>query len=96
LTLYLGQLAAANIVVLLLVTAAISIVLGMGMPTVAVYVLLAALIAPAMVKAGLDPMASHMFLLYFGMLSMRRRWPSRASPPPASPRRISGVPAGRA
>lgn len=70
LTLYLGQLAAANIMVLLLVTAAISIVLGMGMPTVAVYVLLAALIAPAMVKAGLDPMASHMFLLYFGMLSM--------------------------
>jgi TRAP-type uncharacterized transport system fused permease subunit len=70
LTLYLGQLAAANIVVLLLVTAAISVVLGMGMPTVAVYVLLAALIAPAMVKAGLDPMASHMFLLYFGMLSM--------------------------
>lgn len=70
LTLYLGQLAEANIVVLLLVTAAISIVLGMGMPTVAVYVLLAALIAPAMVKAGLDPMAAHMFLLYFGMLSM--------------------------
>ncbi|HEY7609525.1 MAG TPA: TRAP transporter large permease subunit, partial [Alphaproteobacteria bacterium] len=70
LTLYLGQLAAANIIVLLFVTAAISIVLGMGMPTVAVYVLLAALIGPAMTKAGLDPMASHMFLLYFGMLSM--------------------------
>src|SRR5690606_512771 len=65
LTLYLGQIAEANIMVLLLVTAAISIVLGMGMPTVAVYVLLAALIAPAMVKAGLDPLASHMFLLYF-------------------------------
>ncbi|MBL8664223.1 MAG: TRAP transporter fused permease subunit [Candidatus Odyssella sp.] len=70
LTLYLGQLAESNVVVLLLVTAAISVVLGMGMPTVAVYVLLAALIAPAMVKAGLDPMAAHMFLLYFGMLSM--------------------------
>ena len=70
LTLYLGQLAEANVVVLLLVTAAISIVLGMGMPTVAVYVLVAALIAPSMVKAGLDPLAAHMFLLYFGMLSM--------------------------
>jgi TRAP transporter 4TM/12TM fusion protein len=70
LTLYLGQLAEADILVLLLAAAAISIVLGMGMPTVAVYVLLAALIAPAMVKAGLDPMAAHMFLLYFGMLSM--------------------------
>ncbi len=70
LTLYLGELAAANIFVLLFVAAAISIVLGMGMPTVAVYVLLAALIAPAMTKAGLDPMAAHLFLLYFGMLSM--------------------------
>jgi TRAP-type uncharacterized transport system fused permease subunit len=70
LTLFLGQLAQANVVVLLLVTAAISIVLGMGMPTVAVYVLVAVLIAPSMVKAGLDPLAAHMFLLYFGMLSM--------------------------
>jgi TRAP transporter 4TM/12TM fusion protein len=70
LTLYLGQLAEANVFVLLLVTAGISIVLGMGMPTVAVYVLVAALIAPSMIKAGLDPLAAHMFLLYFGMLSM--------------------------
>jgi TRAP-type uncharacterized transport system fused permease subunit len=42
----------------------------MGMPTVGVYVLLAALVAPAMVKIGLTPMASHMFVLYFGMMSM--------------------------
>jgi TRAP-type uncharacterized transport system fused permease subunit len=33
-------------------------------------VLLAALVAPAMVKIGLTPMASHMFVLYFGMMSM--------------------------
>ena len=42
----------------------------MGMPTVGVYVLLAALVAPAMVKIGLSPMASHMFVMYFGMMSM--------------------------
>ena len=70
LTLYLGQIASANIIILLLVTAAIGMVLGLGLPTVAVYVLLASLIGPAMTKSGLEPIASHMFLLYFGMLSM--------------------------
>jgi TRAP-type uncharacterized transport system fused permease subunit len=45
-------------------------VLGMGMPTVAVYVLVGGLIAPSMVQAGLDKLAAHMFVLYFGMLSM--------------------------
>jgi TRAP-type uncharacterized transport system fused permease subunit len=40
------------------------------MPTVGVYVLLAALVAPALIKIGLDPMAAHMFVLYFGMMSM--------------------------
>ena len=70
LTLYLVQLAAGSVFVLLLVAALVSIVLGMGMPTVGVYVLLASLIGPALIRAGLDPVASHMFLLYFGMLSM--------------------------
>ncbi|MGH7003038.1 MAG: TRAP transporter permease [Alphaproteobacteria bacterium] len=70
LTLELGHLASVNVVLLLLVTAAIGMVLGLGLPTVAVYVLLASLIGPAMTKAGLEPIAAHMFLLYFGMLSM--------------------------
>lgn len=70
LTLVLGGLAEGNILILLVVTAIIATILGMGMPTVAVYVLLAALIAPAMKKAGLDDVGAHLFLLYFGMLSM--------------------------
>ncbi len=70
LTLYLGQLASASVLTLLLMTAVIGMVLGMGMPTTSVYVLLATLLGPALVKAGLDPVAAHMFLLYFGMLSM--------------------------
>ena len=41
----------------------------MGMPTIAVYVLLAALVAPAMVEAGVQPQAAHLFVLYFGMMS---------------------------
>jgi TRAP-type uncharacterized transport system fused permease subunit len=45
-------------------------VLGMGMPTVAVYVLLATLVVPALVKTGIEPIAAHFFVLYFGMMSM--------------------------
>jgi TRAP-type uncharacterized transport system fused permease subunit len=48
----------------------VNIILGMGMPTVGVYILLATLVAPALVQAGIEPMAAHMFILYYGMLSM--------------------------
>lgn len=55
---------------LLLITAVAAIVFGMGMPTTAVYVLMATLVAPALVAAGFNPLASHLFVLYFGVLSM--------------------------
>jgi TRAP-type uncharacterized transport system fused permease subunit len=42
----------------------------MGMPTLGVYVLLAALVAPSLVQLGINPMAAHLFILYFGMMSM--------------------------
>jgi TRAP transporter 4TM/12TM fusion protein len=70
LTLVLVNVAANSLWLLLVLAAIVSIILGMGMPTTGVYVLLAALVAPAMVKSGLSPMASHMFVLYFGMMSM--------------------------
>jgi TRAP transporter 4TM/12TM fusion protein len=70
LTLVLVQLGGENLFVLLLLSAGVCIVLGMGMPTVGVYVLLAALVAPALIKVGASPMAAHMFVLYFGMMSM--------------------------
>ena len=70
LTLGLVSLAQGSLFLLLCVAALVSIVLGMGMPTVGVYVLLASLIGPALVRAGIDPVAAHLFLLYFGMLSM--------------------------
>ncbi|HSA90051.1 MAG TPA: TRAP transporter fused permease subunit [Burkholderiales bacterium] len=59
-----------NLLALLVIAGAASIVLGMGMPTVGVYILLATLIAPALVKMGIDPMAAHMFIMYYGCLSM--------------------------
>jgi TRAP transporter 4TM/12TM fusion protein len=70
LTLQLIALSGDNLFLLMVLTAAISIVLGMGMPTVSVYVLTATLLAPSLVKLGVTPMAAHMFVMYFGMLSM--------------------------
>lgn len=70
LTLQLITLAGENLFALLLLTALISIILGMGMPTVSVYVLTATLLAPSLVKLGVTPMAAHLYVMYFGMLSM--------------------------
>jgi TRAP transporter 4TM/12TM fusion protein len=70
LTLSLVTLGGGTLIGLLVIAAIASIVLGMGMPTVGVYILLATLIAPALVELGIQPMAAHMFILYFGCLSM--------------------------
>lgn len=70
LTLQLIALSGDNLYLLMALTAMISIVLGMGMPTVSVYVLTASLLAPSLIKLGVTPMAAHMFVMYFGMLSM--------------------------
>jgi TRAP-type uncharacterized transport system fused permease subunit len=55
---------------LLLLIAVLAFVLGIGLPTVSVYILTATLLAPALVKLGVTPMAAHMFVMYNGMLSM--------------------------
>jgi TRAP transporter 4TM/12TM fusion protein len=46
-----------------------SFVLGMGMTVSACYIFLSILLAPALVSAGLNPLASHLFILYWGMMS---------------------------
>lgn len=70
LTLILSAVGQNNLVVLLGLTAVISIILGMGMPTSAIYLLLATMIAPSLVHLGVHPIAAHMFVLYFGLMSM--------------------------
>ncbi|WP_223426577.1 TRAP transporter permease [Tateyamaria pelophila] len=67
---FLVQLGQSSLLLLLIVTAFVCIVMGMGLPTVGVYLLLASLAAPPLVELGLQPMAAHLFVLYFGMLSM--------------------------
>ena len=70
LTYLLVDIAGGNLAVLLVLAAFICIILGMGMPTLGVYVLVAALVAPSLVEVGVDLMAAHLFVLYFGMMSM--------------------------
>jgi TRAP transporter 4TM/12TM fusion protein len=69
-TLQLLALSGDNVVLLLLLIAILAFVLGIGLPTVSVYILTATLLAPALIKLGVTPMAAHMFVMYNGMLSM--------------------------
>lgn len=70
LTLALVHLSGGYLIGLLVIAAVACIILGMGMPTVGVYILLATLVAPALIEMKIEPMAAHMFILYFGCLSM--------------------------
>jgi TRAP transporter 4TM/12TM fusion protein len=69
-TIQLLELAGGNVFVLLLLIAVLAFVLGIGLPTVSVYILTATLLAPALIKLGVTPMAAHMFVMYNGILSM--------------------------
>ena len=69
-TMQLLALSGENVFLLLLLIAILAFVLGIGLPTVSVYILTATLLAPALIKLGVTPMAAHMFVMYNGMLSM--------------------------
>jgi TRAP transporter 4TM/12TM fusion protein len=62
-------LAGDNTFLILVVGAITSFILGLGMTTSACYIFLAIVMAPALVKLGIDPMAAHLFILYWGALS---------------------------
>ena len=70
LTYALVQVGGGSAIVLLALSAIVCIILGMGLPTLGVYVLLAALVAPALIQVGIEPIAAHLYVLYFGMMSM--------------------------
>ncbi|MCC6611565.1 MAG: TRAP transporter fused permease subunit [Burkholderiales bacterium] len=63
------QFAGHNLLLLALCTALASTVLGMGMPATACYILVAVLMAPALVSAGVQPLLAHLFVFYFGNFS---------------------------
>ncbi len=58
-----------SIPLMLAAGAVTSFILGMGMTVSACYIFLSILLAPALVNAGLNPLASHLFIIYWGMLS---------------------------
>lgn len=62
-------LAGGNLMLTLILAAITAIILGMGMPTTAVYIVAATMAAPILVKMGLNPVAAHMFAFYFGNIS---------------------------
>jgi len=70
LSLVLIILAGGSLIALLILSAIANIILGLGLPTVGVYILLATLVAPTLIKLGVMPMAAHMFIMYYGCLSM--------------------------
>ncbi len=63
------RIAGDNVLLLLAMCAVTSLVLGLGLTTTACYIFLAILVAPALEKLGLNKMAVHMFIFYWGMLS---------------------------
>jgi TRAP transporter 4TM/12TM fusion protein len=62
------QVAGGSMFVLLFLTMIASLILGLPLPPVTCYLILAVLAAPALVKAGVNPMAAHLFVFFFGAL----------------------------
>jgi TRAP transporter 4TM/12TM fusion protein len=62
-------LAGNNVYVLLVMGAVTSFIFGMGMTITACYIFLAIVLAPPLIAAGFDPVAVHLFMMYWGMVS---------------------------
>ncbi|PSP54684.1 C4-dicarboxylate ABC transporter permease [Halobacteriales archaeon QS_1_67_19] len=70
LTALIRSVAGGSIVVLLVLTAISSIILGMGMPTTVTYIILVSMLGPAISEVGSIPiLAAHLFILYFGVIA---------------------------
>ena len=68
-TYQLTQIAGDNMILLLVMAAFTSFILGIGMTITAAYLFLAVTVAPALTNGGLDKLAVHLFLMYWGMIS---------------------------
>ena len=58
-----------NVLMALILTMFISLILGMGLPTVAAYIICASVVAPALTMMGIPDLAAHMFIFYFACIS---------------------------
>lgn len=68
-TTILQTIAGGSLLVTMILAMLTSLLLGMGLPTTAAYIVLAVLIAPTLVSFGVTPIAAHLFILYYGALS---------------------------
>ena len=59
-----------NLVLALVLLMVSTIILGMGLPSAVCYLLMATLVGPVLGELGVAPLAAHMFIFYFGMMSM--------------------------
>lgn len=58
-----------SLLIALALTMVVSIILGMGLPTTAAYLILATVVAPALVKLGVPVLTAHFFVFYYGCIS---------------------------
>ncbi len=63
-------LAGNSVFLVAVIVGAVCLVMGMGLPTTAAYVLVAAVLAPAMTTVGVEPLAAHLFVFYFATISV--------------------------
>ncbi|MBN9671503.1 TRAP transporter permease [Roseibium aggregatum] len=63
-------LAGDSVPLVALIVGGVCLIMGMGLPTTAAYVLVAAVLAPAMTAVGIDPLAAHLFVFYFATISV--------------------------
>lgn len=63
------DIAGGSLLVTLLLTMVVSIILGMGLPTVAAYIVQVPLTIPALIELGVEPIAAHLFIFYFAIIS---------------------------
>lgn len=66
---YILDISQGNLLLTLVLIMLMSIIMGMGMPTVAVYIVLATVAAPVLVKLGIPTLSAHFFCFYFGILA---------------------------
>ncbi len=70
LTTFLLSLAGDNMLLLVLFTAILSYILGMGLPVLPAYIIVSLITAPLLVDAGLSAVTAHLFVFYFAMMSL--------------------------
>lgn len=68
-TFILSETVGNNTLLLLLVAAVVSIILGMGITTTAVYISVATLMAPVLTRIGINPISAHLYVFYFAIIS---------------------------